>query len=457
MKPIAAAQLAHMAKGTWYGPPRPVMVSSITIDSRIAKAGSLFVALSGETQDGHDHVIDAFHAGASCALIDAKHAHRIKVAMGDLNRSLIVVDDPLRALQKMAQVHVAAHTQVQRVGVSGSCGKTTTKEMIASVLSTMGKTAKTPGNFNSEIGLPISVFEIEEDTAFGVFEMGVDHVGEMDRMLEIWKPQAAVITNIGISHIGKMGSVQVIAKEKSKLFHPDIQSPFLAEHSAWMRYIEKFRKVTPLPFGRLSTEGIQHIESLGLEGYRILYCNTPIHLRAVGNHNLMNALAAISVAQSFGARPEEIAEGFERFVSAPGRSRVIEGPVTVIADYYNSSVDSTATILDYMGSLPCTGRKRAVLGSMKELGSVTEAAHQLVARKLIASKIDDMYLYGKEMESAWLECRRLGIDRSVFYTDDYEALQRRMIEDTKKGDLVLIKGSRSMTMERLVPAITSIA
>jgi UDP-N-acetylmuramoyl-tripeptide--D-alanyl-D-alanine ligase len=301
------------------------------------------------------------------------------------------------------------------------------------------------------------VFEIDSDTDFGVFEMGVDHVGEMDRMLDIWKPQAAVITNIGISHIGKMGSVQVIAKEKSKLFHPDIHAPFLAEHSAWIHYIEKIRNVRPLPFGKLSTEGIQHIESLGLEGYRILYRNIPIHLRAVGNHNLMNALAAISVAQSLHARPEDIAEGFERFVSVPGRSRIIEGPVTVIADYYNSSVDSTSTILDYMGSLPCDGRKRAVLGAMKELGSVTESAHQMVARKLISSRIDDMYLYGKEMESAWQECKRLGIDRSVFYTDDYEALQRRMLEDTKKGDLVLIKGSRSMTMERLVPAITSIA
>jgi UDP-N-acetylmuramoyl-tripeptide--D-alanyl-D-alanine ligase len=457
MKQISCTKLAAMAGGTLLGKSQGVGITSITIDSRSAKPGALFIALPGALQDGHDFVCNAFEHGASCAMIATKHAHRIKAKTEELRRPLIVVDDPLKALQLMAQRHVESHASVKRVGVTGSCGKTTTKEMIASILSQLGKTAKTPGNLNSEIGLPISLFEIDSDTQYGVFEMGVDHVGEMDRMLDLWSPEAAVITNIGISHVGKMGSVQVIAKEKSKLFHPSISAPFIAEHSTWAPYIGKIRGVDPIPFGLSSTRGIQNVEFLGLQGWKITYQDTPIYLRAVGRHNLMNALAAISVAQVFHARPEDIAEGFERFISIPGRSRIIDGPVTVIEDYYNSSVDSTATILDYMGSLPWDGRKRAVLGSMKELGFSSELAHQQVAHKLLSCGIEDIYLYGKEMESAWKEIRSLGAHAHVFFTDDYDALQKKMLEETRKGDLVLVKGSRAMAMERLVPAISSIA
>jgi UDP-N-acetylmuramoyl-tripeptide--D-alanyl-D-alanine ligase len=171
----------------------------------------------------------------------------------------------------------------------------------------------------------------------------------------------------------------------------------------------------------------------------------------------MNALAAISLTQTMGANVDDVIGGLERFSSVPGRSRIVGGPVTVIEDYYNSSVDSTETILDYMGTLPWNGRKLAVLGSMKELGASSDAAHRQVARKLISCGLDDIYLYGSEMESAWQELKKLGFDRHLFFTDDYEVLQRKMLEDTRKGDLVLVKGSRAMAMERLVPVISSIA
>ncbi|HLW21886.1 MAG TPA: UDP-N-acetylmuramoyl-tripeptide--D-alanyl-D-alanine ligase [Sphaerochaetaceae bacterium] len=457
MKSLDIKKVAHMAGGTLVGPVRAAKVNMITIDSRTAGPGALFVALPGAEHDGHDYVAEAFKRGATAALIGAKHTHRIKAKVEGQPGILIVVEDPLTALQRMAQVHVSEHPGVRRIGVTGSCGKTTTKEMIAAILSTMGKTAKTPGNYNSEIGLPISVFEIDKETEFGVFEMGVDHVGEMDRMLDIWSPEAAVITNIGISHVGKMGSVQVIAKEKSKLFHKEIDAPFLVENSAWSRYIGKIRQVDPIPFGMVSTSGVDQVESLGLQGWKITYLGIPVYVRAVGKHNLMNALAAISVAQRFEVRAEDIAEGFNRFITVPGRSRIVDGAVTVIEDYYNSSVDSTATILDYMGTLPWHGRKRAVLGSMKELGEETVQAHRQVARKLLACSIDDIYLFGKEMESAWNEMRSLGLDRNVFFTEDYDELQKRMLEDARKGDLVLVKGSRAMAMERLVPVISSIA
>lgn len=457
MKALDCTHIARISDGTIIGTGPLSPITSMTIDSRKAVKGSLFIALAGENQDGHEYVTDAFATGAAAAMVSSRHAHRIKSRMVSEQQALIVVDDPLAALQRMAARHVASHPEVKRIGITGSCGKTTTKEMVASILGVLGKTAKTPGNFNSEIGLPISVFEIDGDTEYGVFEMGVDHVGEMDRMLDIWRPQVGVITNIGLSHVGKMGSVRVIAKEKSKLFHRDVEAAFIAENSAWTEYIRRVRKVEPLPFGLIGTEGVTNIEQLGIHGWRLEYRGVPVFLRAVGRHSLMDALAAISVAQTFGANAEEIKEGLEGFCAVPGRSRIIDGSVTIIEDWYNASVDSTSTILDYMGSLPWDGRKLAVLGSMKELGEASDGAHRQIARKLISCNLDEIYLYGKEMESAWLELRNLGFDRHVHFTDDFDTLEQKMSGETRKGDLVLLKGSRAMAMERLVPAVTSIA
>lgn len=457
MKPYDCMHIARIAGGTVIGEGPFGAISSITIDSRKACKGSLFIALAGVQADGHDYVADAFASGASAAMIAAKHVHRVKSRISETRQALIVVDDPLEALQRMAARHVASHPEVKRVGITGSCGKTTTKEMVASILGVLGKTARTPGNLNSEIGLPISVFEIDGDTEYGVFEMGVDHVGEMDRMLDIWRPQVAVITNIGKSHLGKMGSVRHIAKEKSKLFHQDVESAFIAENSAWIDYIRRVRHVDPLPFGLDGTEGLGKVESLGIHGWKLEYRGVPVFLRAVGRHSLMDALAAISVAQTFGATGEDIREGLESFSAIPGRSRITDGPVTIIEDWYNASVDSTATILDYMGSLPWNGRKLAVLGSMKELGTASDGAHRQIAHKLLGSSLDEIYLYGKEMEHAWIELRKLGLDRHVHHTDDFATLERTLSDQTRIGDLVLLKGSRAMAMERLVPALNSIA
>jgi UDP-N-acetylmuramoyl-tripeptide--D-alanyl-D-alanine ligase len=346
---------------------------------------------------------------------------------------------------------------VRKVGITGSCGKTTTKDMVASVLSVMGNTVSTPGNLNSEIGLPLSVLQLGPETEYGVFEMGVDHVGEMDRMLEVWKPEAGIITNIGLSHLGKMGSLRVIAHEKSKLFHSGITTGLIAENSAWKGYISDLRKVALSSFGLESTEGVNGVEFLGLRGWKIDYENISIHLEAVGRHNLMDAMAAITLAQTFGADRQVVKEGLERFRTSGGRSRIIEGEVTIIEDCYNASVDSTGNILDYMDTLQWKGKKKVVLGSMKELGNASVAAHEAVGRKLLGVKPASCYFYGKEMESAWMVMKHNGYTRDLFYTDDFEELQTKVLHEMCRGDLVLLKGSRAMAMERLVPGLRSIA
>ncbi|MDD3996158.1 MAG: UDP-N-acetylmuramoyl-tripeptide--D-alanyl-D-alanine ligase [Sphaerochaetaceae bacterium] len=454
------AEAAVMAKGTCMVSNErlaSVPIRSVTIDSRTVEKGSMFIALPGTTQDGSQFVRDAAVKHAACAMVARKALSMVKSQLGTIELPLIVVEQPLEGLQNLAGEYASKFHNIVKIGVTGSCGKTTTKEMIASILSAVDKTAKTPGNLNSEIGLPLSLFQIAKDTRYGVFEMGVDHVGEMDAMLSMWRPQVGVVTNIGHAHLGKMGSTQTIAHEKSKLFHSDIETALLVESSAFRRYIESVRHVHSTPYGLTSTAGIEYTVSKGLTGWTIGYYGLSIDLKAVGRHNLVNAMAAISVAQSLNIAPEAVKIGLESFQSVEGRSRILEGNVTVIEDYYNASTDSTDTILDYMGSIPWKGAKRVILGSMKELGSASESAHSNIGRTLAAMNPDSVMLYGNEMMAAYRVMKQSGYGKAVYITEDFAQLQSAVLSNVKKGDLILVKGSRAMAMERIVPSLVSIA
>lgn len=453
MKPISCARLARMAGGMLDARKAHIMISSMCIDSRSATRGSLFIALSGSSNNGHDYVAKAMKNGSCAAMVDTRHALLLRRQLP--NFPLIVVDDTRAALEKMAASHVASHSGVRKVGITGSCGKTTTKEMISSILSTVGVTAKTPGNYNTEIGLALSVFEIDDTTEFSVYEMGIDTAGEMDRMLSIYRPDVSVITTIGMSHVGKMGSMQAIAEEKAKIFHPEARAAFLAEDNRWTPHIAKTYGRGVSLFGPTATDGIRSIEPLGIDGYNIVYDGRRIRLNAIGKHNLMNALASIAVTQKMGIPSDAIAEGLQRFVPLTGRSRLCKGDVTVIEDWYNASFDSTTSILSYLATLRYNGKKKVVLGSMKELGAFTQQAHAYIGRMLVSMRIDKAYLYGEEMKDAWNAMRRQGYAHHMFYTDDQEELQKQLIYDTHRGDLVLVKGSRAMAMERFVPAVSS--
>lgn len=433
------------------------VVSSVSIDSRDCGKGSLFVALRGERCDGHDFVKTAVQNGASAVLVDHQHLAQVQQELKGNDAGIIAVGDTLKGLQDFSASHVARFPHLTKVGVTGSCGKTTTKELVGSILSCMGETVRTPGNLNSEIGLPLSVLRIGPQTEFGVFEMGVDHIGEMDSMLGVWKPDYGILTNIGISHVGKMGNVENIAREKSKIFHQDLKRGFIAENCAWKPWIDTLRGCDLSQFGPSTTIGFESAEDLGLDGWNIAYAGNKMHLRCVGRHSLLDALAAMEVAREIGATSEQIKAGIEKMVPIDGRSKVINGDVTIIEDCYNASVDSTGNILDYLGSVRWQGGKKVVLGSMKELGDLSRQAHEAIGRKILAVDPQSSFLYGREMESAWNLLRRNGYDKTLFFTDDYEELEFAVQKDTRKGDLFLLKGSRAMAMERLVPAIRSVS
>ncbi|NCB02942.1 MAG: UDP-N-acetylmuramoyl-tripeptide--D-alanyl-D-alanine ligase [Spirochaetia bacterium] len=457
MKKVKATYLASLIGYRSNKTLASIEINHITIDSRKVHSQSMFVALKGESLDGHDFIIEAIQMGSPLILAAVSQKIKVLKAIQGHHVQVLYVEDPLRALQQMAKKHIQNSPLLKKIGITGSVGKTTTKEILASILRESGETAKTIGNYNSEIGLAISAFEIEENSQYAVFEMGVDHIGEMKTMVDIYSPHIGIITNIGLSHIGKMGSLENIAKEKGDIFHPSIEYSFMEEKSIYRSSIAQQKEIKISPFGFSSMPYITNINSLHLDGWSFFYKGEKVHLKGIGKHTLIDALGAIKIAENLDVKTKEIVQGLHEYKAMDGRSKVTKGKVTLIEDWYNSSVDSTSLILNCLKKAPNRGTKRVVLGSMKEMGSFTYQAHQEVAQAIKKSQFEHLYLYGKEMYTTYASLKALNSGAQLFYTDEYEQLEQFMLEETKRGDLVLLKGSRMMAMERLVPAMRSIS
>ena len=427
-------------------------IEDVQIDSRACTKNSLFFALPGTREQGFSFIEDAEKNGCSAVVVQKQDAWRANSLLSDSTCAIIAVEDTLFALQSLAKKYKEQFSSVTTVGITGSCGKSTTKEAIASIARGLGKTIKTPGNFNSEIGLPLSVLQLQEDTRFGIFEMGIDHVGEMDRMVDILRPDIGLLTNIGISHLEKFTSCQITAQEKGKLFHPAMKRAFVSKHC---KYVSLLEKNTNQELNRYGYEDIQSFDC-GLDGWDITYQGEKFHVNCVGKHLLLDVIGAIHVGQALGADKKDIAHGLENFSPMNGRSSVYRSEVTIIDDSYNASPDSTSSILDYLSSLCWTGNKKIVLGPMKELGYASKQAHSLVARRLYSANLNSAFLYGEEMKGAYNLLKSLDYQNQLFYTDNFEELTEQVKKETHRGDLFLLKASRSVAMERLIPSIRDV-
>jgi UDP-N-acetylmuramoyl-tripeptide--D-alanyl-D-alanine ligase len=289
-----------------------------------------------------------------------------------------------------------------------------------------------------------------------LFEMGINHEGEMDILADIFRPDAAVITNIGSAHIGNLGSRQAIAREKKKIFRhfSGTQKAFLYEEEYYYSYLSEGLKGTVVPFGPKCTKGFEGSEDLGLDGNILHWEGLRIRFPLFGAHNVRNALASLSVSAELGISKSKIKDGLECTRPLFGRSQIINGAVTVIQDCYNSNPDSVGQVFAFLSSLVHGGAKIAVLGSMKELGTETEDAHRRIGVEAAKAGFRGIFLFGEEMETAWTSVRESGYSQKLFWTLDIEKLRKELLEFIEPGDLVLIKGSRSVELERLVPDIT---
>jgi len=432
---------------------------SVSIDSRTLAPEALFVPLAGSRVDGHAFLGQALERGAAGVLarrsLWSELSGPIARAARGADASVVLVDDTLAALQELGRRHLRERPRALRIGVTGSSGKTTTKEILAAVLSREAPTAASRGNLNSEIGLPLSCFEVTPEHRFAVFEMGINHPGEMDLLADIARPDLAVVTNVGTAHVGLLGSREAIAREKIRIagYFDGRQSVFLYEDDPFYDTMAGSVNGKVVPFGPRSTRGFEGSQDLGLDGTVVHWEGLRIRFPLFGAFNLLNALAALSVSAELGVDKSKIKEALESIEPLFGRSQVFRGAVTVIHDSYNANPDAVERLFEFVEGLPWAGRKLVVLGSMKELGESAEEAHRAVGRRASRSGVDALLLFGEEMRWALEELEEAGRGAVAFWTTAYEELQRNMEQTVGKGDLVVLKGSRAMELERLLTCL----
>ena len=429
-------------------------ITGVHCDSREVLPGSFFFALPGEHTDGHRYISEAFLRGALGAVAQVSNLSRDPSWFLQLpeawKRRMIFVEDTTAALQASARAYAHQFKDITKIGITGSCGKTTTKELLHAIISKEYPTVKNPGNRNSVVGLPMSLFSIQRHHRYGIFEMGISTPGEMDVLTRVYRPHIGMVTNIGSAHAGTLGSLADTAREKGRIFSLGALRGYMHEDILWGRELSHHAQAAFRFFGLRHTQGIKQISSRGLSGWVITYRGKRISFPLIGYHNLVNACGAITLSEDLGITPSSIAAGLESAAPLAGRGRVIPGSVTVIEDYYNANADSMESMLRYVNSVKWRrGRVVLVLGAMKELGHESPLYHRAVGHMINRAKPSGVFLYGDEME----ETRRVLDLPSVIHTDDIEQLRRQVSEFVRPGDLVLIKGSRAMEMERLVPSL----
>ena len=442
-----------LGDGNWH-------FSSVQTDSRLVEKDTLFVPLIGEFQDGHKYIPQAVEKGASCVFICLSNYEKNPAFFNEIHNSnpevnFIAVENTLTALQKAAGKYVEKFPSLIKVAVTGSSGKTTTKEILAAVLARKYRVVTNKGNLNSETGLPLSVFNIRKEHEAGVFEMGMNRENEIGEISAVLKAHYAIVTNIGTAHIGLLGSRDNIAREKAKVFdHFDSQSigviPFDDDYA---EFLEKQIRGKCIHYGK-DTDSVKFIADLGLKGTEFSVGKNRAVLKLPGKYNYKNALGAIALCQELGVSDSEIAQGINDLEPMFGRSQVIEDKYTIVQDCYNANPDSMEKSIEFVSSVTSGEKKIFVLGDMLELGADSEKEHEKTGIMAAESSADKVFFVGTEMENAYKSaCKKSSGDRFVYCsekTDD--ALMTISLEIKKEfseHSIVLIKASRGMGLERL--------
>ncbi|MBO7357691.1 MAG: UDP-N-acetylmuramoyl-tripeptide--D-alanyl-D-alanine ligase [Lachnospiraceae bacterium] len=448
MKTITVYDVARATKGDLLhaNPEKEEIKSLVTMDSRLAKEDSLFVAIKGERVDGHDFLNDVFNKGATAAIVDH--------VPDEITGTLIVVKDTVKALQDLAEWYRST-LNIKVVGITGSVGKTSTKEMIASVLAEKYKVQKTLGNYNNEIGLPLTILAIEEDTEIEVLEMGISDFGEMLVLSKIARPDICVITNIGQSHLENLGTRDGILKAKSEIFEfmQDDARVYLNGDDDKLSTIKDVKGIKPVTFGFSDTNAIFPVKtrSLGLAGtemsikYGDVEFDAEIHM--LGNHMVSNAMAASAIALDLGMTVSEVKNGLKNAKTIDGRSNLIKrGNGFVIDDCYNAAPSSMKAAIDTLSL--AEGHKTAILGDMFELGADSDKMHEEVGEYAGKSNIDKFIFVGESAKFLFKGAKKTAAPGTVLkHYDTVDALLENLSSETEADDNILLKASNGMNFK----------
>jgi len=453
MNNMTLKAIANACSGTYHGPAANLekCVEGIAIDSRKIEAGWLFAATVGERVDGHSFIESCYEKGALCCLGE-------KTPVCE-NQSYIQVVSTFQALKDIAEYYRST-LKIPVVGITGSVGKTSTKEMIASVLGAKFNTLKTAGNFNNEVGLPLTVFNIREKHEAAVLEMGISDFGEMHRLSKIARPDLCVMTNIGLCHLEFLGDRDGVLRAKSEIFD------FAAEGAKAivngdddkLRTLKSRENLDVTLFGMESGNDIyaKNVENLGLDGLKCDF-STPAgdfsaHIHIPGMHMVYNALAGTCVGLACGLTLDEIKTGIESAQTISGRNNIIHTEkYTIMDDCYNANPVSMKASLDVLSS--ALGRKVAILGDMGELGTEEAALHYTVGEHAAKKQIDLLLCVGTLSEEIVKGAKAVNPEMDAYVFSNKEELLDKLSELLKDGDSILIKASHFMQFEKIVTAL----
>lgn len=441
MEKLTLEEIASAIGGT---APKKGETDNICTDTRKLTPGCVFVALSGDRFDGHDFIKTAMEGGAIAAVTERQ--------VGDF--PCIITGDTRKALLDLSKYYRKKFEPVL-VGVTGSVGKTTTKEMIALALSAKYNTMKTEGNLNNEIGLPLTLFRMDSETEAAVIEMGMSHFGEIHRLSSASQPTMAVITNIGFSHMENLGSQEGILKAKLEILDGmEMDAPLIVNNDdEFLAKLDVDRNI--LTYGIDSEAEIRAIDIKSGEGtdFLIRYKKEeyPVHLPCIGKHNVYNALAAFCSGILADIEPVAIISKLQEYVPAGMRQRIERrGDVTLIVDCYNASPDSMKAALSVLSQIEPSegGRRIAVLADMLELGEQSPKLHENVGELAVDAGIDRLFCYGANAKYIAKRADEMGLHSGC--TDDAGMLSEVLRKAIRKGDVVLFKGSRGMKLENII-------
>lgn len=455
-------QITPMVNGTASRSLSPdIVINGVSTDSRTTGAGHLFIPLDiGGQFDGHDYVLEAFAKGAIAALWQR---NRVKPD-GAETLPLIEVDDTTIALQMLAASYLQT-LPTRVIGITGSNGKTSTKDMVAAVLASKYKVHKTAGNLNNHIGLPLTILQLDESFDFVVLEMGMRGLGEISILTHIAKPDVAIITNIGEAHLELLGSREGIAKAKTEIVEGLKENGLFIYHGdeplidQVIPGISTSKAYQTIRFGHGDTNELvpTQIESSSRgTSFRLNLPDTPsFWIPALGAHNVTNAMAAIAVGRHFGLTYEQIKLGLANFELTGMRIELTEGPnrLTLLNDAYNASPASTRAAIRLLEALDGYTRKFVVLGDMLELGMQEVEYHRQIGYELNPERIDAVFTYGK-LAAHIADAAKDAYNSELVYTyDDKIELIAKLNSLLRPGDIVLVKGSRGMRMEEVIQAL----
>lgn len=449
MPKLSLKYISEITRGRLAGSvPKPdrVFANGYVFDTRKLRRGDLFFALRTDKGDGHDFVKDACDRGAVGAVVESA----VRGAPPEFPQ--VVVPSTLEALQMLA-ADARGHVRIPVVAISGSNGKTTTKEMLTAILSSRMNVHKSPGNFNNHIGVPVSILGLEDSHEVLVVELGSNHRGEIARLAEIATPTIGVLTNVGPAHIGHFGSIDEIAREKTDLLR------HLAEGGRGVVNADDDRLQAALDdvTADITTYGVSpgsafravEIETRGVEGSTFVIEGTRMSLRVPGMHNVYNALAAVTAASLMGVSPADAAGPLLDF--RPIRMKTISiGEITAIDDTYNANPDSVGAALDTLMGCPAV-RRIFVMGVMLELGGESARFHRQAGRKVAGSGIDSLIGIGGDTAEAVAGAIEEGMPGDCVRFFDTKAQAAAFLKQIlKPGDVVLLKGSRATGLEEIL-------